>query len=127
MAVRKRERDLLQLVYASKVAPGVTDDDLETIAAISQSRNEAAGLTGLLLRQGEAFYGVLEGRSRLVLARMEAIASDRRHSGVRILREEAIEQRRFASWSYGVLPAPSGLSESDPGEDFINRLARGLK
>ena len=32
------------------------------------------------------------------------IIADRRHSGLRILREEPIDSRRFANWSFGLLP-----------------------
>ena len=60
----KVERDLLRLVYASLAAPGLTDDDLESIEASSAGRNRAAGLTGLLLHQGGSFFALLEGPRR---------------------------------------------------------------
>ncbi len=105
----KVERDLLRLVYASLAAPGLTDDDLESIEASSAGRNRAAGLTGLLLHQGGSFFALLEGPRRRLLARMERIITDPRHRGVDILVETTIPARRFeflelrpTAWRSGV-------------------------
>lgn len=121
--------DLVQLVYASTAAPALSAADLDAIAAASRTRNEAIGLTGLLLHQGRSFYGVLEGPKRRVFARMERIITDPRHFRVRILREEDVAARRFANWSFGVLPAlepgPGGTVERP--EEFIQSFARRLK
>jgi hypothetical protein len=123
-----RERDLVQLVYVSTAAPDLTPGDVAAIAEISRLHNEAAGLTGLLVHQGRYFYGVLEGARRRVFGRMEVIITDRRHSSLRILREDPIEERRFANWSFGSLPAaaPSPYWAGSQ-ENFIRSLARRLK
>ena len=71
-------------------APSLTAENLDDIAARSAARNAAAGITGLLLHQGDRFYGVMEGPQARVFQRMEVIITDRRHAEVRILREEAI-------------------------------------
>jgi Sensors of blue-light using FAD len=83
-------------------------------------------LTGLLLYQGDSFYGVLEGPQTRVFQRMEVIICDRRHARVEILREDTIEKRRFDNWSFGVLPESArskGLSRPDA---FIRSLATRL-
>jgi hypothetical protein len=116
----------VQLVYVSCAASGLTPDDLEAIAAVSRARNAAAGLTGLLLHQGGSFYGVLEGPRTRVFQRMEAIITDRRHAGLRILREEPVAARRFASWSFGTLPVPARHDDRDRSEHFIWSLAKRL-
>jgi Sensors of blue-light using FAD len=54
---------------------------------------------------------------------MEAIATDRRHSGLRILREEPIPERRFENWSFGLFPAGGDVAAGDP-ERFILRLSQ---
>jgi hypothetical protein len=124
----KQPPDLVQIVYVSCAAPGLTEADLDAIAECSRVRNAAAGLTGLLLHQGTSFYGVLEGPRRRVFQRMEAVIADRRHSGLRILREEPIDSRRFANWSFGLLPRP-GKPDGDLArpEEFIRSFARRLK
>ncbi len=118
---------MLQLVYVSSAAPALTPADLEAIAAVSRARNESAGLTGLLLHQGGSFYGVLEGPQQRVFQRMERIITDRRHADLRILREEAVANRRFENWSFGSLPRslPRSGGPVRP-EDFIWSLSRRL-
>ncbi|MFO1142792.1 MAG: BLUF domain-containing protein [Amaricoccus sp.] len=125
-AHRRLERNLIQLVYASVAAPALTSEDLEDIASRSAARNAAAGVTGLLLHQGDRFYGVMEGPEARVFQRMEAIITDRRHAEVRILREEPIGERRFENWSFGELPAlglPGAGGPPSP-EAFVLALSR---
>jgi hypothetical protein len=109
----------------STAAPGLTQEDLDAIAASSAARNRAAGITGLLIHQGDVFSGTLEGPERRVLARMEVIIRDPRHSCVRVLREAPIQSRRFENWSFGALPEAGDGTER--GDGFILRLARGLR
>jgi len=109
----------------STAAPGLTQDDLDAIARASAARNKTAGITGLLIHQGDVFSGTLEGPERRVLARMEIIIRDPRHSRVRVLREAPILGRRFENWSFGSLPEVNDGTER--GEGFILRLARGLR
>jgi hypothetical protein len=120
-----KSSDLIQLVYVSTAAPGLTADDLDAIAAASAARNAAAGITGLLIHQGDVFSGTLEGPERRVLARMEVIIRDPRHSRVRVLREAPISCRRFENWSFGSLPEAG--DGTDRGEGFSLRLAFGLR
>lgn len=124
-AIPARTSDLIQLVYVSAAAPGLRQCDLDSIASCSLARNKAAGITGLLLHQGEAFYGTLEGPERRVLQRMEVIIRDPRHSRVRVLREAGANGRRFDNWSFGTLPEAQDGHER--GEGFIWSLARGLR
>jgi hypothetical protein len=122
----KVERDLLRLVYVSAAAPSLGPDDLAAIAGSSAERNRAAGLTGLLLHEGDSFYAVLEGPRRRLLARMERIITDRRHSGVEILLEAATADRRFDSWSFGSLP-DSARPHGSAGAEFLRILRCRLK
>ncbi len=124
MAAR-RPPQLVQLVYASTAAHDLSEADLESLADESRRRHEAAELTGLLLHQGDDFFGVIEGPERSLMARMEQLITDPRHARLRVLREEPIARRRFENWSYGTLPrkVPGATS----AEAFILSLARRLK
>jgi FAD-dependent sensor of blue light len=123
---KKTKSDLVQLVYVSSAAADLTPADLDAVASRSRARNEAAGLTGLLLHQGPYFYGVLEGERRRLFARMEELITERCHGRLRILREEPIAGRRFRNWSFGTLPdSPEGTVTAP--EDFIWNLSRRLK
>lgn len=119
--------DLMRLVYLSKARDAITTEALGNIETSSQSNNLAAGITGLLIVQGGHFYGIMEGPRKRILQRMEVIITDARHSGLRILREEAIEARRFANWSFGRLPdePQRRLGTTQPGS-FIFDLSRRL-
>jgi hypothetical protein len=97
--------------------------ELEAIAARSAARNAETDITGLLLHQDGRFYGVMEGPQNRVFRRMEVIITDRRHSGVRILREAPIAERRFESWTFGTLPLMSGHGAESP-EAFVLNLSR---
>ena len=117
----------MQLVYVSSALPSLSAEDLDAIAAASRARNDAAGLTGLLLHQGRRFCGVLEGTERRVFGCMERIITDRRHFGLRILREEPITSRRFENWTFGMLPPVKSTADSaGTPEEFIWKLSQRL-
>lgn len=121
------EEDLIQLIYVSEAAPWLTQQDLGAIATRSEANNQAADLTGFLLYQDPRFYGVLEGTSRRLFARMEVIATDRRHRLLRILREEPIQRRRFQNWTFGTVPnSAKNFGSADVSTDFIRILSRKL-
>jgi hypothetical protein len=123
----ERRPDLIRLVYVSLATRPLSAEDLFAIAERSERNNLAASITGLLITQGPYFYGVMEGARRRVLARMEIIITDDRHHSLRILREEAVAERRFANWSFGSLPegAPR-LPDNVQGGGFIIDLSQRL-
>ena len=118
---------LMRLVYVSFAARQLSSEDLADIEARSQLHNLAAGITGLLIAQGQFFYGVVEGHRRRVLARMEVIITDERHCGLRILLEETVCVRRFANWSFARLPEGAiGKPDAAAPGRFIVELSRRL-
>lgn len=118
------ERDLVQIVYVSSAAAAMSADELDLLAERSRDRSASARLTGLLLRHGEHFYAVIEGPRRGVFKRIEEIIAEQGQRGLQILREEGIRARRFANWSYGVIPV-TGREGSAPSE-FLWRFC-GLR
>lgn len=126
MTAKKTERDLVRLAYVSSAVPDLTLRDLDAIGARALDRNAAARITGLLLFQGDTFCGVLEGPRRALFVRMEVIITDPRHHSLRILREEAILERRFSNWSFGALPVPPLQSGFGRAEHFLRALSEGL-
>jgi hypothetical protein len=112
MATSVAAADLVRLVYVSTATRPLGPEELEAIVATSRRNNAAHGLTGLLLHGGGRFYGLIEGAEEEVLARMEQIVADPRHREIRVLREDSIPVRRFASWSFGPLP-PAASGEED--------------
>lgn len=109
------ERDLVQLVYVSDAAAEMTPAELDRLAESAQDQSARGRLTGLLLRHGRHYYAVIEGPRRRVFQRIEEIIAEQGNRGLRILREESIATRRFASWSYGVVPT-GGRDTGSPSE-----------
>jgi hypothetical protein len=125
--VRQSQNDeIIQLVYVSTALETLRPGDLEAIAVVSQRRNERAGLTGFLLHQGPRYYGDLEGPTRALFSRMESIVTDPRHRNLVVLREDAISERRFRNWSFGLLPATARPLAQGATVDFIRDIARRM-
>jgi hypothetical protein len=93
---------LVRLAYFSVAAKRVSQDLLDDLLRVSQERNRASGITGVLLCDGESFVQVLEGPPDAVLETYERIEADSRHRAVvEIQRETAAGERLFPSWSMG--------------------------
>lgn len=118
---------ILRLVWLSLAIRPFTARDLDRIEQRSRIHNEAAGITGMLVAQEPHFYGLMEGPSDRLLARMEVIITDPRHRGVRILREAPVAARRFANWRLFRLPAFAGSCTNQPPIDFMLDLSRRLR
>ncbi len=100
--------NLFRIVYVSRAAGSVADGllPLIDIIGVSDRNNRRDHLTGALLRHEGYFIQAIEG-ARVDLDRlMTRLRQDRRHDGLRILSERAVEQRRFGDWAMVRLDAP---------------------
>lgn len=93
----------------------MTPAELDRLAESARERSARGRITGLLLRHGRHYYAVIEGPRRRVFQRIEEIIAEQGNRGLRILREEPIAARRFANWSYGVVPV-GGRDSGGPSE-----------
>lgn len=119
--------NLIRLVYVSDAVASLAAGDLDAIRASSEARNLVSGLTGLLLFRRPIFCGILEGPRRRLFARMEVIATDPRHARLRVLREQAIDERRFSNWTLGILPeAMAGPGGAERPEVLLATFADRL-
>lgn len=94
---------LVRLLYASRAAEDVSQEELLKILTQSKTNNPAGGITGVLCSSGRIFMQVLEGGRLQVNALYNRIASDQRHRDVVILSYEEISERKFAGWSMGLV------------------------
>ncbi|MFP4360700.1 MAG: BLUF domain-containing protein [Alphaproteobacteria bacterium] len=112
---------LQRLIYYSDSRLDPRDDTdaraLQRIMEISKARNEAAGITGLLMFTRSGFAQILEGPRAALEETFERIQSDSRHSNVRVLTHCAITERTFESWEMSFVGAARG------GEIFERFLA----
>ena len=92
---------LVRLMYASRAAAGVDQDELVAIVRKSKANNPALGVTGVLCFSEGIFLQVLEGGRSAVNRLYNRIATDPRHTDVELMSYEEIGERRFAGWSMG--------------------------
>ena len=92
---------LVRLMYASRAAPAVDQEERLAILKKSKANNPKSGVTGALCFSEGIFLQVLEGGRNAVSQLYNRIASDSRHRDVVLLNYDEIEERRFAGWSMG--------------------------
>lgn len=92
---------LVRLLYASKAADSVSQEELHRILSQSKSNNPESGITGVLCSSGRIFLQVLEGGRMQVNGLYNQIAADSRHQDVVILSYSEISERKFSGWSMG--------------------------
>ena len=102
---------LVRLLYASRAAATVDQDELVAILRKSKANNPALGVTGVLCSSQGIFLQVLEGGRDAVNVLYNRIAKDPRHTEVTLLCYEEIGERRFAGWSMGQV----NMSRLNPG------------
>lgn len=86
------------LIYSSKAAPGLTEDDLHHIITASQRNNESNDLTGLLVFHNGSFIQMLEGDEDAVQETFDRIVEDERHTAVYKLFSGQTDSRHFPDW-----------------------------
>lgn len=92
---------LYYLLYVSKVARAMDDDELVDILTESRRNNERDDITGLLLYKEDTFMQLLEGPHQAVSNTFDRIERDPRHTKISVLVEGSVDARRFARWSMG--------------------------
>ncbi|QKS15440.1 BLUF domain-containing protein [Curtobacterium sp. Csp2] len=110
------------IVYTSTQTRPITDTELAQILAVGREKNTVLGVTGILAHKGDNCLGILEGDDAVVGARFGQVRTDPRHTNVRVLMDESIEQRAFPDWSMAFQPIDP-LMEQVPG--FSDLFAPG--
>ena len=92
------------IVYTSTQTRPITDTELAQILAVGREKNTALGVTGILAHKGDNCLGIVEGDDEVVGTRFEQIRMDPRHTNVRVLLDERVQQRAFPDWSMAFQP-----------------------
>lgn len=89
---------LLRLTYASQLAPGRGQSDIDEIVERAEGANRGRGITGALAFDGTKIIQILEGPQPAVETLFQHIKTDPRHHGVTELSRVPIEAAHFAAW-----------------------------
>ncbi len=90
---------LYEALYVSTIAPDAPLSIVGDIAGGARIFNAANDITGLLIFDGMRFCQQLEGRQKDVLALIDRISNDPRHSHVTIFHHGSLAERRFRSFA----------------------------
>jgi hypothetical protein len=107
---------IFQLCYTSTAATDMQRQDLVDLLGVSRRKNEAAGITGLLLYSGNQFIQLLEGDEAQVRELYRLICQDKRHRDIKVVYEATVEDRHCPDWSMGfqALPESEWLEFPNP-------------
>ena len=92
---------LVRLLYASRAAAALSQEQIDSILQQSRRHNPELGITGVLCHSGDIFMQVLEGSRAAVNKLYNDIVRDDRHRDVVLLHYEEVARRRFAGWTMG--------------------------
>lgn len=84
-----------QLIYTSKLRPGMGEKTIKKIVVQSRERNQEHGITGVLLFAGGMAMQVIEGDQDKVEALWRQITRDTRHREVMMLVDNHTDKRAF--------------------------------
>jgi hypothetical protein len=93
----------------------------ELLALLDESRvrNEARGITGLLMVHRRECLQLLEGERDAVEALFETICRDRRHQQVYALWEGPVAERSFDRWAMGFVSPDEAALRGRPGYESV--------
>ena len=92
---------LHEVLYVSTLSAGQPISIVADIAAKARVFNESQNITGLLIFDGMRFCQQLEGDRKPVMALLEHIRQDPRHTNVEVLHHAPLAGRRFRRFSLG--------------------------
>lgn len=87
---------LARIAYVSRRARGLSDREIvDAIVLPSMKRNRRTGITGRIWFDGRSFFQVIEGDGTEIRRLIGAIATDPRHTEMRIVADTIIEEFSF--------------------------------
>jgi hypothetical protein len=113
----------IQLIYTSQVSSDFREHEIPGLLKTIRLANAKLQITGMLFYLGSSFLQVLEGDAHSVDGVYTRVLVDKRHTQVRTISRESIEERSFPNWTMDfatVDPVEAGEIVSDPGS-FMDR------
>lgn len=104
------------LVYASRALESFDDAALMRLLDSARRRNEACGVTGMLVYASDSCLQLFEGEDDAVEMIWDRIRMDPRHTDLRVLQDGPAQIRQFGEWSMGFEhPDQALLEDTLPG------------
>jgi hypothetical protein len=119
-AAPKKETGLSYLIYVSSATIRLSQDGLLELLKHARVKNEARGLTGMLLYRDGTYMQFLEGQRADIDELLNRLRGDPRHKAIRTLREGTVPERLFPDWSMAYKNLAGLRSSQIPG--FSERL-----
>lgn len=117
--------DLIHCAYTSTANTDLSAPALAELLRRSRVKNEALGITGMLLYSNGSFMQVIEGEEAAIDALYARISADTRHHHVTLIIREPIPKRTFGAWSMGFFEAaPDEIADID-GFSFVSSASFG--
>lgn len=114
-----------QLLYISAANHDFTEQELTDLLSLARERNQAQGVSGMLLFHDGSFIQALEGPQEKVEQIYNKIGNDTRHTETRVLFRGEVDHRDFDGWSMGFYR--SNQSSLKNLEGFHQFLSRGFR
>ena len=109
---------IYQLIYASKVSEGFSEEDLLDILQYSRQNNKKKQISGAMIYSKGYFLQMLEGRRNTVNELFnQHIANDQRHQMVNCFFQSYVEEREFPNWYMGFFK-----NEDNEGLDLLDLI-----
>jgi hypothetical protein len=90
-----------RIIYCSQATHDFSPEELVELLELSRVRNEAVGLSGMLLYSSQSFLQLLEGDADALAATYTRIHADGRHMNLRLLMDAEVATPLFPDWSMG--------------------------
>ena len=90
---------IYSLCYISTKRTGLLKSEINSIIETSKKRNEAKGISGILIEYKNHFIQHIEGDAVVIYELFEKIKLDSRHKNVHLLQYSPLENRLFDNWN----------------------------
>ena len=110
------------LIYVSSSVGLMDSEGLYSLLEQSREKNQALGITGMLLYKEGNFIQLIEGEKAKVIELFNTIKMDDRHKNVIALIERSSKKRIFPDWSMGFYHVEDQESRSSYTDYFSKTL-----
>lgn len=90
-----------RIIYSSQATIDFSPGELVDLLELARSKNQDAGLTGMLLYCSQSFLQMLEGDPAALESTYQRIAADNRHANLRLLMNADVASPLFPDWTMG--------------------------